>query len=134
MEKFFEEMDCSLTCSVSAFSQQRRKLEPVFFLFWNMVLYGSYYLYYGCKVRRWKGYRVIAADGSSVSLVNNPSLLSHFGGQSNQQSNFVLAKTFYHYDVLNELILLPQIKPYRYGELNMAYDAIDYRRRHAVHL
>lgn len=124
LEKFFEEMGCSLGCSVSAFSQQRMKLEPVFFLFWNMVLSGSYYLYYGAKVRRWKGFRVIAADGSSISLVNNPSLLRHFGGQSNQQCEFVLAKTFYHYDVLNELILLPQIQPYRYGEMNMAYDAI----------
>lgn len=27
--------------------------------------------------------------------------------------------------MLNELVLLPKIKPCRYGELNMAYDAID---------
>jgi hypothetical protein len=26
---------------------------------------------------------------------------------------------------LNELVLIPQIKPYRYGELNMAYESID---------
>lgn len=125
LEKFFEEMGSTMNCSVSAFTQQRLKLEPVFFYFWNMVLERSYYFYYGNAVRRWKDYRIIAADGSSISLVNNPSLHRYFGGQSNQQTNFVLAKTFYHYDVLNELILLPQIKPYRYGELNMAYDAID---------
>lgn len=125
LEKFFEEMGSSMNCSVSAFTQQRIKLEPVFFYFWNMVLWGSYYLYYGEAVKRWKGYRIVAADGSSVSLINNPALRSYFGGQSNQQTSFVLAKTFYHYDVLNELILLPQIKPYRYGELSMAYDAID---------
>ena len=125
LEKFFEEMGCSMNCSVSAFTQQRIKLEPIFFYFWNMVLQGSYYLHYGDAVRRWKGYRIIAGDGSSISLVNNPSLRQYFGGQSNQQTNFVLAKTFYHYDVLNELILLPQIKPYRYGEVHMAYDAID---------
>ena len=125
LEKFFEEMGGSMSCSVSAFTQQRLKLEPVFFYFWNIVLHGSYYLHYGNAVRRWKGYRLIAADGSSISLINNPALCQHFGGQSNQQTNFVLAKTFFHYDVLNELILLPQIKPYRYGELNMAYDAID---------
>ena len=125
LEKFFDEMGDTMSCSVSAFTQQRLKLEPVFFYWWNMVLWGSYYFHYGNAVRRWKGYRIIAADGSSVSLVNNPALSRHFGGQSNQQTNFVLAKTFYHYDVLNELILLPQIKPYRYGELNMAYEAID---------
>ncbi len=49
----------------------------------------------------------------------------HFGGQSNRQASFVLAKTLYHYNVLNELIVLPQIKPYRYGELTKAYDAIE---------
>jgi len=125
LEKFFEEMGGTMNCSVSAFTQQRLKLRPVFFYWWNMVLWGSYYLHYSNAVRRWKGYRVIAADGSSISLINNPALRRYFGGQSNQQTNFVLAKTFYHYDVLNELILLPQIKPYRYGELNIAYETID---------
>ena len=125
LEKFFEEMDNSMACSVSAFTQQRIKLEPVFFYFWNMVLWGSYYLYYGNSVKKWKGYRIIAADGSSISLINNTALNKYFGGQSNQQTSFVQAKTFYYYDVLNELVLMPQIKPYRYGEMNMAYDAID---------
>jgi len=58
-------------------------------------------------------------------LINTTALSKHFGGQSNQNSSYTLAKTFYHYDILNELILVPQIKPYRYGEMNMAYDAID---------
>lgn len=124
LEKFFEELGSPASCSVSAFTQQRMKLEPIFFFYWNMVLWRSYYFYCGKAIRRWKGYRVIAADGSSISLVNTPALAKHFGGQRNQQTNFILAKTFYHYDVLNELILVPQIKPYRYGELNMAYDAV----------
>ena len=128
LEKFFEEMQCDMQCSVSAFTQQRSKLKAVFFHFWNAILQGSYYFHYGDAVKRWKNYRVIAVDGSSISLVNNPALSRHFGGQSNQQTNFVLAKTLYYYDVLNELILLPQIKPYRYGELSMAYDAIDTTR------
>src|SRR6266700_1714428 len=125
LEKFFEEMDSSMTCSVSAFTQQRIKPEPVFFYFWKMVLWGSYYLYYRNNVKRWKGYRIIAADGSSISLINNTALNKYFGGQSNQQTSFVQAKTFFYYDVLNELVLAPQIRPYRYGEMNMAYDAID---------
>lgn len=126
LEKFFEEMGESECCSVSAFTQQRIKLVPTFFRRWNMVLQDSYYLYYGQAVKHWKGYRLIAADGSSISLINNAVLSRYFGGQSNQQTHFVLAKTFYHYDVLNELILLPQIQPYRYGELNMAYEGLDW--------
>ena len=123
LEQFFADMKTGMPCSVSAFTQQRLKLHPRFFYYWNRVLWGSYYLYAGSCVKRWSGYRVIAADGSSVSLVNNPVLRSYFGGQRNQNNSFILAQTFYHYDVLNELILVAQIAPYRYGELNMAYNA-----------
>lgn len=123
LESFFEQWKSSAACSVSAFSQQRLKLEPAFFYFWNKVLCISYYFHYGSAVKRWKGYRVVAADGSSVSLINNGALRKHFGSQKNQYNSFVTAKTFYHYDVLNELIVHAQIKPYRYGEVNMAYDA-----------
>lgn len=123
LERFFADMKACMPCSVSAFTQQRVKLHPRFFYYWNKVLWGSYYLYAGAAVKRWRGYRVIAADGSSVSLVNTPALRSYFGGQRNQNNSFILAQTFYHYDVLNELILVPQIAPYRYGELNMAYNA-----------
>lgn len=124
LEEFFEEITVPGCCSVSAFVQQRLKLKPLFFKLWNQVLCRSYYLYAGINAKRWKGYRVVAADGSTVSLVNNKALSGYFGGQSNQKTNYVLAKTFYHYDVLNELILYSQIKPYRYGEVNMSYDAV----------
>jgi len=67
----------------------------------------------------------VAADGANVTLVNNEALSQHFGGQRNQQSFFTVAKTIYYYDVLNELILLPNITPYRYGELNMVYDMVE---------
>lgn len=125
LEKFFEELGESGGCSVSAFTQQRIKLKASFFDWWNSVLWRSYY-HYGCtSVKRCKGFRVIAADGSNVSLINTPALNKHFGGQSNQNSSFVQAKTFYYYDVLNELVLFPRIVPYRYGEIPMAYDGIE---------
>ena len=125
LEQFFEELECQLNCSVSAFAQQRLKLQPYFFHYWNEVLLDAFSHYYGDRVKRWKGYRVIAADGSNISLVNNPALSKHFGGQKNQVTSFVQAKTFYHYDVLNELIVFSSITRYRCGELQMAYDAID---------
>jgi hypothetical protein len=124
LDRFFEEIGSEMECSVSAFSQQRVKLKPDFFRCWNKLLQKCFYLYYGEAVKRWKGYRIVAADGSTVSLINTPALSNYFGGQSNQFINFVQAKTFYHYDVLNEIILLAEIKPYRCGEMNMAYKAV----------
>lgn len=125
LEHFFEEINLQTSCSVSAFSQQRMKLNPEFYRVWNELLYCCYYHYYSKKVKKWKGYRLIAADGSNVSLVKTPSLEEYFGGQSNQHGTFVQAKTFYCYDVLNELVIRSEIAPFRTGELNMAYSLID---------
>lgn len=132
LDQFFGQMDMKHSCSVSAFVQQRLKLNPVFFYCWNQLLCALFYRHYGQSVHRWKGYKLIACDGSSISLVNTPCLFDYFGGQSNQHGDYVLAKIFYHYDVFNELIILPQIKPYRYTELNMAYDAIEYLPEDAI--
>jgi hypothetical protein len=126
LEDFFEEMGINTCCSLSAFTQQRAKLEASFFYCWNMVLYYNFYLHYGLNVKRWKGYRIIAGDGSSVSLLNNKALHTYFGGQSNQRGSFVLGKIYYCYDVLNELMLFPRLSPYRCAEVEMAYETIAY--------
>ena len=125
LDKFFEEIDFKIKCTVSAFSQQRKKLQSQFYKAWNEVLLLSYYYHYGKEVKRWKGYRLIAGDGSNVSLVNTPVLQEYFGGQSNQICSFVQAKTFYCYDILNGLIVSARMEPYRTGELPMAYANVD---------
>jgi len=125
LEHFFAEVNGGYPCSVAAFSLQRMKLKPTFYYSWNKCLCSSFYSEYGNKIKRWRGFRVIGCDGSSISLVNKPALAKYFGGQSNQSGSFVVAKTFYGYDVLNKMILFPQIAPYRYGELPMAYDLIE---------
>lgn len=124
IEQFYSELNSSTCCSVSAFTQQRSKLDPIFFYWWNIVLWSSYY-HYSKDIKRWNGYRVIAADGSNISLIKTPSLQNYFGGQTNQAGFFVQAKSFYYYDVLNDLILYPEIKPYRYGEMKIAYNGIE---------
>ena len=125
LESFFNESGQSNPCSVSAFVQQRMKLKPIFFCFWNNFLCNTWYRINQDSIKRWKGYRIVAADGSNATLVNSAVLSEYFGGQRNQQSFFTVAKTFYYYDVLNELILLPEIGPYRFGELNMVYEMVD---------
>lgn len=126
LEDFFTQAgNADSSYSVAAFVKQRLKLKADFFHCWNQELCRLFYLHYGKSVLRWKGFLLIAADGSNISLINNVSLRDYFGGQANQHTNYVQAKTLYYYDILNELIVLPLIKPYRYGELQMAYDIID---------
>ena len=123
LEDFFHELG-ALPCSVSAFSQSRSKLCPLFFYYWNQVLIKSYYHYHK-TIKRWRGYRLIAVDGSSLNLFNDKNLTGYFGGQGNQSSFFTMAKTFYSYDILNELLVFSQIQSYRISELTMAYKYID---------
>ena len=93
LEKFFEELDLEMPCSVSAFSQQRMKLAPEFFSIWKKVLTVCFYHYYGTDVKRWNGYRLIACDGSKISLVNTPLLQNYFGGQRiNGKASFRLMR------------------------------------------
>jgi hypothetical protein len=125
LEKYFQELQSGLSCSVAAFSLQRMKLNPAFFDSWNKVLWMNFYSEYKNKVKRWRGFRVLGCDGSSISLINRPSLKNYFGGQKNQTSSYIIAKTFYCYDVLNKLVLFPFIAPYRYGEHKMACDFIE---------
>ncbi|HEY1871564.1 MAG TPA: IS4 family transposase [Chitinophagaceae bacterium] len=124
LEEFFEQINISIPCSVSAFSQQRMKLDGRFFYWWNMVLWQTFYAIGGENVKRWKGYRVIAGDGSSVTLVNNTSLGDFFGGQSNGHNVYAAGRTYYAYDVLNGLILFPWLGPYRSAEVGMAYQTV----------
>ena len=122
IEGFWDKLSRASSCSVSAFVQQRMKLNPRFFRAWNSFLCDRWYALNESKIRRWKGYRVVAADGSNAALVNQHELINYFGGQRNQQCFFTVAKTFYYYDVLNELVLLPWIGPYRKGELSIVYE------------
>lgn len=142
LEKFFNDLQAAYTsgpsslplppsssllpCSVSAYSQQRKKLHPCFFRIWNDVLCASFYHYTSPEhIRRWHGMRVIAADGSGVALVSTPELKGYFGGQSNQKGEFCGGKIFYYYDVLNHLITDALIAPYRTAELTIAHSRID---------
>lgn len=125
LENYFSEINQLSACSVSAFSQQRAKLAPAFFNCWNVVLWLNYYLLYGKTVKRWKKFRLVAGDGSGISLVKTKSLEKHFGGQINQYGSFVQGKAFFCYDLLNEMILYSRLEPHRYGEHKMAYELID---------
>lgn len=120
LDRFFGDLQEQTSCSVSAFSQQRSKLNPVFFMIWNRVLCDSFIKHVPKNSGRWMGYRLVAVDGSNLALVNTPALQAHFGGQSNQRGRFVQAKTFYYYDVLNQLVIHSCIAPYRTSELTLA--------------
>jgi len=127
LDQFFEQdIGSSLPCSVSAFSQQRQKLDSYFFKVWNEVLFQSFYHYGKQQVKRWNGYRLIAADGSVISLPYTQHLLDGFGGIDNKNASYCGAQAFFHYDVLNKLFIYSRLAPYRVSETALANPMIEH--------
>lgn len=128
LDAFFEQdLQCPYTCSVSAYSLQRRKLSFAFFVLWNEVLCNSFY-HYGAeagKISRWRGRRLIAVDGSRLSLVATKELYPFFGGQSNRFGSYCGAQTIVMFDVLNKLFIYSRLAPYRVAEKQLGWQAID---------
>ena len=125
IESYFKDIGIEEECSVSAFIQQRKKLAPAFFNVWNQYLCRTWYELNADRIKRFGKYRVVAVDGSNVTLINKEQLTAHFSGQGNGVSTYTIGKTFYYYDVLNELVLFSKIGSYRTGELTMAYSMTD---------
>jgi hypothetical protein len=117
---------CSnISYSNSALTQQRAKLKHDFFIYWNTVLCQSFYDLYEKWVKKWKGYRIVAADGSTLNLFDKQEVSQYFGGQNNQFGDQTMARTFFCYDVLNNLMLSARITPYKQAEIITAYEQVE---------
>jgi len=105
------------SCSKAAFCLQRVKLKPFFFQSWNRILTGSFYRHYGEKVKRWKGFLLLAFDGSVFSLPNTEALRATYGNaSSNKGEHGAVARSSVVYDVLNCLVLEGKLHPYSSSE------------------
>ena len=117
LQSFFESLEQSdLCCTKGAFSLQRGKLRPIFFKVWNDFLIKCFYNFYGNNVKRWEGFRLIAVDGSNVSVVNKPEVLDHFGSADNQFGGVPMARAMQIHDVLNDLTIWGDIFPRKCSE------------------
>jgi hypothetical protein len=120
LNEFFETIQQGdQCCSKAAFSQQRMKLQYDFFAWWNVVLANSFYAHYGEKVKRWRGYRLMAVDGSTAYLINKQEIKEYFGIQDNQSVSVVMGRIVSIYDVLNEMTISSHLLPITCSEQEM---------------
>lgn len=104
LEDFFQSYYPEHSCaSKAALSKQRHKLDYSFFTLWNNVLVKSFYECYQQEVKRRKGFRLMAIDGSTAYLINKPDLITHFGVQSNQSTSIAMGQIMELHDILNDL-------------------------------
>ena len=114
--KTFSDRNSNIT--KSAFSQSRMKLKPEAFIELNKRLVDEFYT--DNIVKKWKGFRLLAIDGSKLILpTHSNELMDKFGTLS---SGMIIpqAQISSCYDVLNEIILDTQLETLQVNEMNQA--------------
>ena len=116
VREFLDSIMVEETVTKSAFSQQRSKLNPLFFQTWNGVLVEQFYRCYGDNVKRWRGFLIEAVDGSTAYLMEKDEVVEYFGTQDNQHVSVPMARLMQIYDVLNDIIVWADIYPIKQSE------------------
>lgn len=123
LDRFYKSLlhspDSFDTISKSAFTQSRKKLLPKAFI----ELRDEQLTYFQANaphIKTWKGYRVVAIDGSLLNLPNSDEIKNHFGFTSNQHELMNRARCSFAYDVCNELILDAEVAAHKSCEKELA--------------
>lgn len=117
IQEFFDNLGKGLeSCTKGAFSLQRAKLKPLFFKMWNKWLVDNFYDAYGKHVKRWRGFRVQAVDGSTLYLINKKEIIDYFGSHNNQHGSVPMARVMQIHDVLNDITPWGEIFPIKESE------------------
>jgi hypothetical protein len=116
-------LDC---CSVknftsSAFVQKRKKIKPQVFNYLSSIITDSYYVESNQNVKRFKGFRILAVDGTKITLPLTQELKLFYGESKNQtNTSIVQAMSSVLYDVLNHLALNSVLENIKTGERELA--------------
>ena len=90
----------------SAFVQKRRKINPEVFKYLTTVISDNFYVENNPGFDSLYGYRILAVDGSKISLPFTEELKGAFGVTTNQhKTEIVQAVSSVLYDVLNRIVL-----------------------------
>jgi hypothetical protein len=120
LERYFGKLGEAVQMSQQAFSQARQKLR------WQAlreIFETTVKAVYGGVINRWRGYRLLAIDGSKINLPNDPELREYFGiigpgdGSPCAQGSIL-------YDMENDLIVDARLEPIRTGERALAVEHI----------
>jgi hypothetical protein len=105
----------------SAFVQSRQKINPKVFDYLSSVIIEEFYTDNDLSINLWKGFRLLAVDGSSLVLPQTKKLLKFYGSARNQTKTGVTkARVSVLYDVLNNYVLDGQLSPLKVGEIPLA--------------
>lgn len=115
--------------SASAFCQARKKLKPDTFRILNSKFITVAYQHQK-NLRHWKGFRLVAADGTSIHVPDSPQILDHFGNSTNSVGTITpMAQVLGLYDPLNAYMIDCEIGGFKSDERKQLYSLLDRLRK-----
>lgn len=103
----------------SAFCQSRMKLNYTAFIELNEGIINEFYT--DNVIELWKGFRMLAIDGSKIQLPFSLEIIEDFGfAKNNHQTITPMAQTSCCFDVLNNMIINSEIDRYETSEHSLA--------------
>lgn len=121
LNEFVKKVELPLVTS-SAFTQARRHLRHTAFIELNQEAIVRV-LYADDEYERYKGFRLLGIDGSTVYLPRSPEIMAEFGGTSpNQHTDAIepFGQASVLYDLLNDIALDSVLAPAKSYEVDLA--------------
>jgi len=105
----------------SAFVQARKKIKPEVFQHLSQELVNQFYTDNDLAIKKWKGFRLLAVDGSRITLPTTDELRQLYGEAKNHtKTGVVQARCSVIYDVMNNFVLDGKLAPLKQGERELA--------------
>lgn len=125
IREFGTEKDRNFTYTKQSFSESRLKLSPKAF---NMLNDGLIQKFYEDNhFKKYKGYRLLAIDGSCMEIPNTEELIKHYGYATNSNSNKKAARALSStiFDVENKIVISSLLGRYDDSERDLAIKNLD---------
>jgi len=111
----------------SAFVQYRKKVKPEVFRHLSDVIVNEFYAENEPGVKLWNGFRLLAVDGSRLTLPHTAELKGIYGEAKNQNPEGVIqCRVSVLYDVINNYVIDGKLSPLAIGEGNLALEHLLY--------
>lgn len=113
------------TVTKSAFSKARKKLHHQAFIELGRSLVSFFYEHFPC--RTWKGFRILAIDGSTAKVPRTKDCADHFGTWNPAKGEACpIARISSLFDTLNSMVVDALIRPKEQGERSLAAEHMEH--------
>ena len=123
IDNWFEILGKGVGMTKQSFSELRQKISPSAFIELNDIF--NEWFYGGGNFKKYRGYRLLAIDGSITEIPNTENNREHFGYYHNQsewkQSRAMMSVI---YDIENDVIIEADICPWQTAERDAAKELI----------